>query len=272
MKVSVITINYNNRDGLKRTLESVRLQSNHDFEYIVIDGGSTDGSRELIEEYEDIITISVSEPDGGIYNAMNKGVAKATGDYCLFLNSGDILHDDKVFSRIAGEKGDADIIFGQVINVQPDGQRRLYVPSDEMTLLLIIQTGIHHAGSFISTELMRKHPYDESLRICSDRKFFIESLVIDNCSYRNLDFPVCDFELGGISFTNPEESKKECRKIMDELFPPRLVADYDKTNVRIQQTTSRLVKSRHKIISMVCSLDDFILKTAKIFLGKHGER
>ena len=89
MKLSVITINFNNRDGLRKTIESVVNQTYNDFEYIIIDGGSTDGSVDVIKEYADRIDYWVSEPDKGIYNAMNKGIDVAKGEYCIFMNSGD---------------------------------------------------------------------------------------------------------------------------------------------------------------------------------------
>lgn len=272
MKLSVITINFNNKSGLEATLRSVRGQKSRDFEYIVIDGGSSDGSRELIEANADIISHWVSEKDRGIYHAMNKGVARASGHYCLFLNSGDIFHDEEVAERLLREEPDADIIFGRVVNVYPGGKEHLYIPAEEITLLRILQTGLHHAGSLISTELMRRYPYDETLRICSDRKFFMQALVLANCSFRTLPYTVCDFELSGISHTNPQLAKEEYWKIMKELFPPRVVADYRKTNLRIQQTSARLVGSRHKIISFVCGLDDFILKALNLVLGRRSRR
>ena len=95
-KLSIITVNLNNREGLRKTAESVVSQTYKDYEWIVIDGGSTDGSKELIEQYAEHISYWVSEPDKGIYNAMNKGIRQAHGEYFLFLNSGDSLCDDDI--------------------------------------------------------------------------------------------------------------------------------------------------------------------------------
>lgn len=268
MKYTVITINFNNRDGLKRTLDSVRNQSGKQFEYIVIDGGSTDGSLDVIKENNDIIDKWVSEPDRGIYNAMNKGVERASGEFCLFLNSGDCFHSMDVMERMESLDLNSEIFFGQVLNIYPNGKKELYRPSGDMTLMRIIQTGIHHAGSFISTELMRRYPYDESLKICSDRKFFVQALIIDNCEFSILDFPVCDFELGGISYVRTDLASNESWQIMEELLPPRLVADYRKTNFQIQQMTSQLVKYRFKIISFVCMVNKLIIKLSDICFGK----
>ena len=123
MKLSVITINYNNRDGLRQTIESVVGQTYRDFEYIIIDGGSTDGSVDVIKEYADKIDYWVSEKDKGIYNAMNKGVAVALGEYCLFLNSGDTLCHPDVLAQVQKAGTDADIICRNAI-IHEDSHRR----------------------------------------------------------------------------------------------------------------------------------------------------
>ena len=94
MRFSVITINYNNREGLNKTIKSVLCQSINDYEYIIIDGGSTDGSVDIINNNANFITYWVSEKDNGIYHAMNKGVAHAHGEYCIFMNSGDIFYNE----------------------------------------------------------------------------------------------------------------------------------------------------------------------------------
>ena len=100
MLLSIITINYNDKEGLARTMNSVLSQTYTDFEYIVIDGGSNDGSKTIIEQHQDQLGYWVSEPDSGIYNAMNKGIAKANGEYILFLNSGDVLIDDTIIKYV----------------------------------------------------------------------------------------------------------------------------------------------------------------------------
>ena len=110
MKYSIITINYNNADGLRRTIESVVSQTYADYEYLIIDGGSTDGSVNAIKEYEDKISYWVSEKDGGIYNAMNKGVKVAHGEYLIFMNSGDVFYNDRVIERIESSQRTDDII------------------------------------------------------------------------------------------------------------------------------------------------------------------
>lgn len=100
MKVSIITVNFNNAVGLERTIESVVRQPKELYEYIIIDGGSTDGSVEIIKKYEQYVTYWTSEKDNGIYDAMNKGIKEASGDFCNFLNSGDCYHDARVLSNL----------------------------------------------------------------------------------------------------------------------------------------------------------------------------
>ena len=123
MKLSIITINYNNRDGLKRTLQSVENQNTRDFEHVIIDGASTDGSAEDIRKYAENKpnVIWVSEPDSGIYNAMNKGAKLASGEYLLFLNSGDDLYSSHVVQDFNKEKITADIVEGYVMYIDPNG-------------------------------------------------------------------------------------------------------------------------------------------------------
>ena len=95
----IITINYNNVDGLRKTINSVISQTFRDFEWIVIDGGSTDGSKDLINQYVEYFSYSISEPDSGVYNAMNKGIKVAHGEYFIFLNSGDYFYDKNVLEK-----------------------------------------------------------------------------------------------------------------------------------------------------------------------------
>ena len=111
-KLSIITINLNNAAGLRKTIESVVNQTFTDYEYLIIDGGSTDGSVEVIKEFADKITYWVSEPDKGIYNAMNKGILKARGEYLQFLNSGDWLVDNEVLFRVFSLNHFEDILYG----------------------------------------------------------------------------------------------------------------------------------------------------------------
>lgn len=263
MKLTIITINYNNAPGLRKTLESIKAQTSNAFEYIVIDGNSTDGSVEIIQDYEFLISKWVSEPDQGIYDAMNKGVSMATGDYVMFLNSGDWLHDSNIIKDLNNQSFDADIIFGKVLNIAPNGKTGIFESPDEITMMTLVHETVNHAGALIRTDLQRKFPYRSDLRICSDRQFFMEALVFYNCSYKKLDRIICDFDMTGIGNSNGELLFEEVENIKSTLLPPRVLADYNATNVQLQNVTSELVKYRG-FSNIICKLNHKLIKLYKL--------
>lgn len=222
MKFSIITINYNNCEGLRRTIESVVNQTCRDFEYIIIDGGSTDGSVDVIKRYADNIDYWVSEPDGGIYNAMNKGVAVAKGEYCLFMNSGDCLYNDSVICDVLSQGLNADVVTGGI--KRSDGN--IYYAPSKVSMRHFYRRTLFHQASFIRTDLLRHMPYDETLTIASDWKFFIEALVVNQCSFSPINVVVGEMEVDGRG-SNVEVSEKEHSKVLHELLPEYVFADYD---------------------------------------------
>ena len=223
MKLSIITINWNNREGLEKTLRSVADQTCQDFEYIVVDGGSTDGSAELLSNPEFRISKWVSEKDSGIYNAMNKGIRMASGEYLLFLNSGDLLHDTGVAAHVLPLLSGEDLITGKMLF---SGQDRYAQAQAPLTLLSLYQGFLSHPATFIRRQLLLDTPYDESLRIVSDWKFFLQAIVLQGCSYRIIDLPISEFDTNGISCSNRELRQQERDRVLRELFPGRILEDY----------------------------------------------
>lgn len=221
MKLSIITINFNDADGLERTIKSVISQTFNDYEFIVIDGGSTDGSVDVIKKYEKHIDYWVSERDGGIYPGMNKGLRQAKGEYVNFMNGGDCYHSAEVLQNIFSLDADADIITG---THSENGLRN--VGEGGVTMLDLYKWAIDHQASFIRREVALRHPYDEKYRIVSDWKFFIEALIIDNCSFYYTDTIVVDVDMKGISNTNYALDKLEREAVLHELFPDRILKDY----------------------------------------------
>ena len=224
--ISIITINYNNKKGLEKTIKSVVSQTYNKIKYILIDCGSSVGSEEIIKKYSDNISYWVSEPDNGIYHAMNKGVDKAKGDYLLFLNSGDCLHDEvsieeclKFFS--SGE----DLIIGQVY-ITPSGiigWKDLKAP---ITMYDFYEWGpVPHQACFIKRVLFENMRYDESLKIVSDWKFFMQAIVFKECSYKIIKYIVSDFEEGGIS-SNKYACDLEREYVLKQLLPKSILTDY----------------------------------------------
>lgn len=221
MKLSIITVNFNDAEGLERTIKSVISQTFRDYEFIIIDGGSTDGSVGVIKKYESYIDYWVSEPDGGIYPGMNKGLRQAKGEYLNFMNGGDCYHSADVLDEIFSLDTDADIITGMHAE---NGFRN--VGEGGVTMLDLYKWAIDHQASFIRRDVALRHPYDEKYRIVSDWKFFIEALVFDNCSFFYADIIVVDFDRKGISSSNPALDKKEREEVLKELFPERVLKDY----------------------------------------------
>lgn len=224
MTFSIITINYNNKIGLLRTIDSVLSQKVTDYEFIIIDGGSTDGSVEVIKQIAKKVTYWVSEKDDGIYNAMNKGVAQAHGKYCIFMNSGDCFHSPDVLSAVAGYQ--EDFICGKVYK----GDSTIPFGHNKPTISLVdlMRGSLPHQAMFIKRELLVKHPYDERYKIVSDWKFCIQAIIIDNCSFRNIDIIIADYDTNGISTNSNGLLPKEKEEILKELLPPRILADYQR--------------------------------------------
>ena len=260
MKISIITINYNNAVGLKKTIDSVITQTYKDYEYIVIDGGSTDGSVDVIKRHAADISYWVSESDNGIYNAMNKGIKVANGDYCLFMNSGDCLYDSSVLQRFNTYNSDKDIIIGRVYSLQ-NNSSLFPPPHRDISMYHMYASTVPHQGSFIKTTLQKKNLYDESLRIVADWKFFVQVIIIQNCTIEYTDFPVARYDTNGISTIDSETTWKEKERVLYELFPSRLLADYQwiKSSECKTQSITPLLKKNYGI-------DRILFTTGKILL------
>lgn len=229
---SIITINRNNCDGLLRTIESVVAQTYADFEYIVVDGASTDGSAELLIQYKECITVGISEPDTGIYEAMNKGVRYATGRYCIFLNSGDLLADREVLGRLATLPLEADVVSGDAVMLNK--KREVWKSPQQVSLLFFMREGsLNHQATLIKRTVLLSYPYDEKKRIVSDWKFFVEVLVIHSCSYQHIDMTIVQYDTTGISANSAFSLlvNKEIGDSLKELIPERILCDYEKMAV-----------------------------------------
>lgn len=228
-KVSIITVNLNNAGGLKQTLNSVVNQNFSNYEYIIIDGASTDKSSDIINESLDHITIYICEPDTGIYEAMNKGIKKAKGEYCLFLNSGDWLINDNVLTNCFSKNQVADILIGGC-NVSREGTIiHTYKSTSEISLLSFYKTTIPHQSTFIKRELFKKLGlYNELYKIHADYEFWIRSIIQHNCSVNVIDVIVSDYNIDGISskVTNNSLSEAEVQNILNNNMSDKILVDY----------------------------------------------
>jgi glycosyltransferase involved in cell wall biosynthesis len=261
MKLSIITVNYNDAAGLERTIKSVISQTFHDYEFIIIDGGSTDGSVNIIKKYEQYINYWISERDGGIYPGMNKGLRQAKGEYVNFMNGGDSYHSADVLERIFSLDINADIITGAHF-----GSPHPNVGKNGISLLSLYTGAVDHQASFIRREIALRHPYDENFKIVSDWKFFIQALIFDNCSFYYTNTIVVDVDMTGISNTNQKLDRKEREAVLHELFPERLLQDYQllsSIHPKMLELAPRISKSQ-KILKIITRIAIKLLKVKGI--------
>lgn len=213
MTVSVITINRNDASGLEKTILSVVGQTYTDIEYIVIDGASTDNSVAVIEQYAPRIQHWISEPDTGIYNAMNKGIARATGDWLIFMNAGDTFADPSIVQQFVDGQHDEDIVFGNQIRLYPDGKTDLWqVDGQTIDFTFFARRGIPHQSTFIRHHVFTAiGAYREDLPIYSDWERVARAVLIHGYRIRHIPLAVCIYDMDGMS-TNADQQQREAEK------------------------------------------------------------
>ncbi|MFV8360226.1 glycosyltransferase family 2 protein [Flavobacterium sp. LS1P3] len=219
-KISIITVNYNNLEGLQQTIESVSSQTQQEFEHIIIDGGSTDGSVAYIESNAQLFKYWVSEPDKGVYHAMNKGITKASGEYLLFLNSGDHFYNKKVLEKNQHFLIDYDLIY---FNMYVSGENKKIIKEypDTLSFAYFLKDNLPHPSIFIKKELFQTVGlFKEDFKIVADWKFFIDSVCKYNASYLHINNTLTTFYLDGIS------SLPENKVIIDTEKQEVLQSDY----------------------------------------------
>ena len=277
--ISIITINYNGAEGLRKTLVSVASQTYRDIEHIIIDGGSTDGSVDIIREYESSNSLNSnpliikwsSERDNGIYNAMNKGIKRATGDYCQFLNSGDTLAAPDVTERMmaalqqtydVSQSSGVDIIYGDMLKV---GVKRHHVDRscarEDVTLKMFYRGCLNHSPAYIKRSLFDEYGYyDETLKICSDWKFYMQSIVLGKATTKHVGIVVTHFDMNGISETRKDILNEERNRLLKEMVPQGILKDYDWYHFPMEQY-DRLKK--HHLWGLVWFLERVLFKLEK---------
>ena len=286
MTLTIITINYNNAVGLQKTMESVLNQTSKEFEYIIVDGtapqppkGGVVADLEVITQFisEKLHTENgytsctwlspfggvgggfFSEPDNGIYHAMNKGIRIAKGEYIHFLNSGDWLVDEFVVEKMlkvvrSSESGvlskelgvkstkiietsPIDILVGNKITIRPDGKiRRGHNDKRPVTAFTFYRGTIEHTSAYIRRALFDVvGMYDETFRIVSDYKWYFEAVLHHHANVAFTDLYVTYFDNTGISSTNQQLDKAERRQVLEQMLPQAVLADYDRYHLAIDQ-------------------------------------
>ena len=243
LKLSIITINYNNAAGLLKTFETVFAQTYTGFEYIVIDGGSTDESKAIINLYNDKINYWVSEKDKGVYHAMNKGIQKANGEYLLFLNSGDCFTGDKILEQAFAFEFNESIVYCDVKN-NVTGEKIAF--PDQLRFSHFYHATINHQSAFIKKQLFNEYGlYNENYEIASDWEFFIKCIFLKLESSRHLNLALVEFDFtDGISakLDNFEKMIGERKTILLKYFPG-FVKDYEDVEELKQQFYLRNLNS-----------------------------
>ncbi|MCC5612601.1 glycosyltransferase [Nostoc sp. CHAB 5834] len=228
--MSIITINLNNQIGLDRTIKSVLNQTDYTYEFLVIDGASTDGSLDTIKNFSSKIHYWVSEADNGIYHAMNKGIQQASGKYCLFLNSGDWLDDSSVLETFCDQNYNTDLVVGGCHVVAQEKRIYTYQLKDELTFQSFYKATIPHQSTFIKRTLFETlGVYNESYMIHGDYDFWIRSVIVNQCTIASFNYVVSNYNMEGISnnYVFQKKSCDEIQHILQNYIPERILADYE---------------------------------------------
>ena len=251
MRLSIITICKNDLSGLKKTVESVKTQSFKDFEFIIIDGASTDGTVDYLNQ--NILSVSkfVSEKDNGIYNAMNKGISIASGEFCLFLNAGDYLVDTNVLEKVFSNNPTEDLLYGNMFIETIEGQRKLGKMPKKITFLHMIEDTIWHPVSFIRRSLFERFgKYNENYKMVADYEFYLKIICVHKVRTRKLNFPVSVFNLNGFSSKkeNKELLKNERAIAQQQYFT---IDEIEKAKIEVEKNKRLIFRLMKKITNWV---------------------
>ena len=249
-KLSIITINFNNVKGLRETHKSIAAQTFRDYEWLVIDGGSTDGSKDFISEHRAEMTWSCSEQDGGIYNAMNKGILHAEGEYLLFMNSGDTLFESTTLEKVFRKTPEADVIYGDWREIQPFRLKKICHSPKVVNYYYFATRPLCHQTAFIRTSLLKQSPYDETYHICADWAKWVE-LSRDRRSFLYVPVTVCNYHRDGISYHAKTQLQEEHKRLLSEF--------YEKEEAEVFSSLLEKVDKRLKVIRRLIWLAAFLL-------------
>lgn len=255
IKLSIVTINYNNAEGLRKTLASVASQTYRNIEHIIVDGKSTDDSVDIIRDYNHRFEIGdlklenviwSSESDRGIYDAMNKGIRKATGDYVWILNSGDCAASSDVVERMMAilERESYPLLLGNIVKIYPEGkkvsEKKIHNANTpkllDVSMLTFYRGTIPQDAAYVRRDLFEKYGYfDESLKICADWKLYLNMIAMGNVKPMYVDIDVVLFDMTGVSNANDALRLAERRVYLEEMLPMSVLKDYDNYSFPIEQ-------------------------------------
>ena len=217
--LSIITICYNIKDEIERTCKSIVNQTWQDFEWIVVDGGSTDGTVDILKKYQKKMSVFISEPDKGIYNAMNKGIKLAKGKWLNFMNGGDCFATKDVLEKVFKNKDyAADVLYGYLHLYRPNGAEEVRQYPDKITKEYFYNSTIGHQASFVRHDLFDKYGmYNEGYRIVSDWEKWIV-FAENKCKFEHIKMIIADFWYDGIGSIMNEKHLNEKRIVKNNHF------------------------------------------------------
>lgn len=278
-KISIITINRNNKDGLRKTMQSVLDQDFDDFEYIVVDGASDDGSLDVIQEFESQFVQKEkvpfqyeSKPDKGIFHAMNKGIVKAKGEYLLFLNSGDYLVTPTVLKSFVQFGTTEDFVSGDIL-VCIDGKKQIRESPDKVDFYLLFNQSIHHQASFIKKSVFdRFGMYNEDNQLMSDWEHSLRSIVVNGVPYRHIGLTVAYYDTNGLSSNNSlhDIAQKEKRNVYLSLMPEFVLSALEQYKVQARLYTEAVALNK-EYLNMKNGRFGFVIKSV-LWIKKHKRR
>ena len=247
--ITVVTVCYNAVNELEKTMLSVLNQTYDNIEYIVIDGGSKDGTVDIIKKYADRLAYWVSEPDKGIYDAMNKGIKAATGEWINFMNAGDLFVDNNIISKLlnaTSDSGDIRIIRGNIFRIYPKFKvKSVGVTQQIPSLIDMFDNTFHHQACLIQTSLFKDYGlYSLDYKLISDWKFFFDCTVLHHVKSTYVDITVAEFQMNGASTNHSYLYRDERRNYLKSLYGEDLFSLLSELSV---YRKSRIIRTFYKL-------------------------
>ena len=246
-KISIITVCYNSCINIEKTIKSVLSQNYDNIEYIIIDGKSTDGTIEIIQKYSNNIDIIISEPDNGIYDAMNKGIKHSSGEWLMFMNAGDTyISSDSLKNFISNLTEGIRILRGNIIRIYPNFKTESTgITKQEPGIMDMFNGTFHHQASLIQKTLFDEFGYySTQYRLMSDWKFFFDCVILHNQKTKYVDFPVAYFAMDGASTINTIKYRKEQLDYLTQIYGSELVEVMNEVSII----------RKNKVLSLYCNL------------------
>jgi glycosyltransferase involved in cell wall biosynthesis len=231
-KITIVTVNFNNVSEIEKTIQSVINQDYKNIEYIIIDGGSSDGSMDIVMKYENKIHHVVSEKDSGIYNAMNKGIQLAGGEYINFMNSGDTFTDNKVISNVFANCSTEDIIYGHTNRIIKDKLISQKIHPSTLSYSYLIEKSINHQAMFVKSTWAKKLPFDENYKMIADWDFLFRAFHA-GATAKCINIPVANFDITGFSNLDRKAGdvhEQQFNQTIKELLPEHLINELKELN------------------------------------------